>query len=120
MSSPPKKPRLRSKTNGLGAALLALALGILTIPELQALVEQLDSTPQAIALGVIGGMVILLRELTSSPVAGWLTARRERGSIELTEISVERSVEPLAGTAAPPARTSSTPEPGRDQDGRQQ
>lgn len=68
------KPRLKSKTFVASGSLITLALAILALPELAAWVATLPPIAQAVALLVIGGLGMYLREVTDQPLGGWLRA----------------------------------------------
>ena len=65
------KPRHKSKTYMFGIVLVAIGLVIFTLPGFSALVEILAADYQAVVpvvLVVIGGAILILRELTTGPV----------------------------------------------------
>ncbi len=72
------KPRIKSKTLWANGALVVLALAILNLPEMSVQVKTLPDTYQMVALIVFGAANIVLREVTTSPLGGWVkTPQRE-------------------------------------------
>ncbi len=83
------KPRIKSKTLWTNSVLIGLALAILNLPEMSALVKTLPDTYQMVALIVFGAVNIVLREVTTSPLGGWVKTPQRESPAEDSGISGE-------------------------------